>query len=77
MVALHIAQARIQSGIGSHGIPMAEAMDPANQFMFRGFPVPQVDWAEKARQDAKDAFYRSNPEANRNGHMWGVKRRGE
>lgn len=65
--------------VGSHGIPMDEATDPANQFEFVGDAVPLVDYAEKAREDSRDRYYKQydskdNP-VNRNGHLWGVKRR--
>lgn len=65
--------------VGSHGIPMDEATDPANQFAFEGDQAPIVDYADKAREDAKDRYYKmhdskANP-VNRNGHLWGVRRR--
>lgn len=58
---------------------MDEATDPANQFAFEGSEKPVVDYAEKALADKRDAYYKqrdtkSNP-VNRNGHLWGVKRR--
>lgn len=65
--------------VGPHGIPLDEATDPANQFAYVGDQVPVVDFAEKAREDARDQYYKlydskTNP-VNRNGHLWGVKRR--
>lgn len=79
-VALLVASRQAERELGSHGIPMAEAMDVANQFAFKGQDGPRVDWAEKARQDAQDAYYKQhdkkdNP-VNRNGHVWGVTKRG-
>jgi hypothetical protein len=75
-VAYLLASRRAEHEVGPHGIPMSEAMDPANQFMFRGPAAPKVDWAEKALKDAMDAFYKANPSANRNGHKWsGVTRK--
>ena len=74
-VALLLADQALEADMGPHGIPMSEATDPANQFAFEGFAAPQTDWAEKARQDAKDRFYEKWKDANRNGHMWGVRRR--
>lgn len=64
---------------GPHGFPMSEATDPANQFKFQGQEKPLMDWAEKARKDSQDAFYKQrdtkdNP-VNRNGHIWGVSKR--
>lgn len=66
-----LASYRAEMELGPHGIPMSEAMDPANQFVFRGPAAPKVDWAEKALKDSMDAFYKANPNANRNGHKWG------
>jgi hypothetical protein len=70
-VALLIASKRMQREVGAHGIPMSEAMDPANQFAFKGPGKPQVDWAEKALRDDIDAYYKGRPDINRNGHKWG------
>lgn len=55
---------------------MAEATDIANRYKFHGPEKPTTDWAEKARKDAQDSYYKrydspDNP-VNRNGHMWGV-----
>ena len=55
------------------GVPLAEAMDPANQFKYQGLDKPEMDWSEKAVEDKKDAFYKANPDASRNGHRWGLK----
>lgn len=78
-VALLVASRQQERELGSHGIPLSEAMDPANQFKFRGQDAPKVDYAEKARKDAEAAFYKKhdtkdNP-VNRNGHIWGVTKR--
>jgi hypothetical protein len=54
---------------------MAEAMDPANQWAFDADVAPATDWAEKARRDAQDRYYKQYPDANRNGHVWGVAKR--
>jgi hypothetical protein len=70
-VALLVASRRMQREIGPHGIPMSEAMDPANQFAFKGPGQPKVDWAEKALRDDIDAYYKGRPDINRNGHKWG------
>lgn len=72
-VALLLADQALEADMGPHGIPMSEAMNPANQGMFEGYL--QTDWAEKARQDAKDRMYRQYPDGSRNGHMWAVRRR--
>lgn len=60
---------------GSHGIPMDEATDPANQFAFEASAAPTVDWAEATRAAAIEAYYKQYPDANRAGHLWGVTRR--
>lgn len=78
-VALLVASKILGREIGSHGFPMSEAMDPANQFGFSGPQAPLVDFAEKARLDAQDAFYKQHDKkdhpVNRNGHIWGVTKR--
>jgi hypothetical protein len=74
-VALLLASKWLDAEIGPHGIPLSEAMDPANQFAFEGFSEPRVDFAEKARRDRMDNYYKQFKDANRNGHVWGVKRR--
>lgn len=55
----------------SYGIPQSEALDPANQFAFKGPKAPTVDYAEKAFKDEVDAYYKAHPNVNRNGHRWG------
>lgn len=72
--ALFLAYQLQKADLGPHGIPMSEAMDPANEHAFTAANggVPSIDFAEKAIEDAKDAYYDSWPDANRNGHMWGV-----
>jgi hypothetical protein len=73
-VAFLLASRELEVEVGPHGIPMSEATDAANQFAFRGYTAPKVDWAEKARRDAQDAYYERYKDANRNGHLWGVTR---
>lgn len=78
-VAFLVASRLRERELGPHGIPMSEAMDPANEFAFVGQRLPTVDFAEKARKDAQDAYYKQydkkdNP-VNRNGHTWSVSRR--
>lgn len=71
--AVLLASRRLQHETNRFGVPIAEAMDPKNQFKFQGFEAPKVDWSEKAVEDAKDRFYKAWPDANRNGHRWGIK----
>lgn len=60
---------------GRHGLPLSEASDPANQFAFE-VPTPRMDWAQKALDDAQEAFKKQNPKASMNALMWKVARRG-
>jgi hypothetical protein len=77
-LALLVASRRRQAEMGPHGIPMSEAMDPANQFAFKGQEVPRIDYADKALKDAQDRYYKAHKDVNRNGHRWGrVTRRSE
>lgn len=78
-VAFLIASRLAERELGPHGIPMSEALDPANQFAFESPEGPRVDWAEKTKRDRMDAYYKrhdtkDNP-VNRNGHIWTVKKR--
>jgi len=70
-VALLLASRRKAAEPMSHGIPLDEAMDPANQFAFVAQEKPVVDWADKALKDAQDRFYDARPKDSRNGHRWG------
>jgi len=59
--------------MGSHGIPMSEATDPANQFAYTTGRV--TDFAEKQRQDDIDLYKKQNAQANMNGVTFPVRRR--
>lgn len=48
---------------GAHGIPLVEAMDPANQFAFETTP-PVMDWAQKALNVAQEAYRKQNPKSD-------------
>jgi len=72
-VALLLASRRHEKSFGSHGIPMAEATDPDNQFAFTTGKV--MDWAERTRLDAIDAHKKEHPKQNTNGLMFPVRRR--
>ena len=57
---------RYQRGIGPNGFPVAETTsplaDPANpdgEWRYFADPLPVVDYAEKARLDAQDAYRKS------------------
>lgn len=47
---------------GPHGIPLTEAMDPANQFAFEA-TGPKKDWALAALKAKQDLYYKQNPKA--------------
>lgn len=74
-LALLLASRRKDAEVGPHGFPMSEATDPANESAFTGPRKPRVDFALKAQKDAMDQYYKVWPDANRNGHLWGVTRK--
>lgn len=45
------------------GVPLHEAMDPANQFAFEVDP-PVMDWAMKKRNEVAEAYHKANPKAD-------------
>jgi hypothetical protein len=79
-VMLLLAARELQTDIGSHGHPLAEAMSPLADPNRRGVghhyevPLPTIDYAAKALADAQDAYGKQYPDANQNGFMWGVKK---
>lgn len=78
-VAVLVASRLLERQVGPHGFPMSVAMDPANQFAFKGSDGPRVDWAEKAKRDAQDKYYKlhdtKDAPVSRNGHIWSVERK--
>lgn len=68
-----VADSRVQRG--SHGLPISEASDPANQFAFEVEP-PVMDWAQKAMDDAREVYRKQNPQSPMGALMWKVRRRG-
>ena len=75
-VALLVVSRQSQNDYDENGFLWSEVTDPANQYAFEGQQKPKVNYATKAREDAKEAFYKAwdkkdNP-VNRNGHIWGV-----
>lgn len=67
-----VADSRIPRG--SHGLPLAESADPSNQFAFE-VEGPQMDWAQKALDDAQAAHRKRNPNAPSTALLWKVRRR--
>lgn len=47
---------------GPHGIPLTEAMDPANQFEFEA-TGPKRDFALYALHHKQEAYFKENPSA--------------
>lgn len=68
-----VAASRIPRG--QHGLPLSETSDPENQFAYE-VPPPRMDWAQKALDDAQEAFKKKNPKASMGALMWKVARRG-
>ena len=74
-VALLLARRRLNAEMGPHGIPRAEATDPANRGAFEAFAV--VDWADAAVSMASAKMRREFPDDPGHGRKWGVRRRTE
>ena len=60
---------------GAHGLPLSETSAAENQFAYE-VPPPRMDWAQKALDDAQEAFKKKNPKASMSALMWKVARRG-
>lgn len=54
----------------SLGILLDDATDPDNQFAYVGRDAPIVDWAMRAVELKRDAYYEANPNISRAGHIW-------
>lgn len=59
---------------GAHGLPLSETSAAENQFAYE-VPEPRMDWAQKALDDAQEAFKKKNPKASMSALMWKVARR--
>ena len=68
-IALLLA-AREHEPVNSLGIPLADALNIANEFKWIPPEAPTIDWSLKARDDAMDKYYKQYPDMSRNGHMW-------
>lgn len=66
--ALLLAHLELEADIGPYGIPLSEAMADSAQVEWTA--VPRTNWVEKTVADARDAFYKANPDVSRNGHVW-------
>lgn len=62
--AILMASRRLQTAPrGDHGLLLAEAMDPANQFAFE-VEAPVMDWAAKTRNDFIESYKKQHPSAD-------------
>lgn len=68
-----VADSKIRRG--SHGLPLSETTDPENQFAYEA-ETPAMDWAQKALDDAQEAYKKQNPKASLGALLWRVKKRG-
>ena len=59
---------------GRHGRLMSEAMDPANQFAYE-VPPPSIDWAQRALNDAEEAYKKRYPQADMGSLLFRVRMR--
>lgn len=60
---------------GPHGIPVAEATDPANQALFE-VDLPVTDFAMQKLQREQDRYYKQYPDAKGDQSLvWSVRRR--
>lgn len=72
-----MAHEELERDLGSHGIPMSAATDPANEGKFTGPTKPRVDFAARDIANRQDAYYtpldaKSKKPISRAGHLWGV-----
>jgi len=78
-VALLLASRRVAADMGSHGVPMSEATDPAHRGKFIVNEAPRVDYARLAIAKKRDHYYAENPSAKDDSaaHIWYIKGRDE
>lgn len=73
---LLLASRRVEKVLrGKHGIPLDEAMDPANQFAFEVPVPPPVDWAQRKLNEAQDRWRKDHPDDDIDSRMWSVRQR--
>ena len=68
----NVADSKVRRG--AHGLPLSETTDPNNQFAFEVMP-PEMDWAQKALDDAQEAYRKAHPKTSTGALLWKVKRR--
>lgn len=78
-VNLLVASRRVEAGMGSHGVPMAEATDPKYAGKWRINEEPRVDYVSLAIAKNRDTHYTQYPRAkdDARSHIWYVKGRDE
>ena len=54
---------------GSHGLLLADAMNPESQFKIR-VKGPRMDWAAKKIHEAQELYRKENPKADMTGMRW-------
>ena len=76
-VAVLLAARRLEGDMGSHGVPMSEATDPANAGTVIVNESPRVDYARLAVMKQQEPYYEAYPaaKADRAAHIWYVKGR--
>lgn len=72
-VEVLLASRRREQSLNEHGIPYAEAMDPANQFRFRAVG-PRIDWSAEAVRKAQKAYREQNKDVDMSSLRWGVEK---
>ncbi len=79
VVAQHLAAHRLESDMGSHGIPMSEATDAAFAGKWLVNDRPQVDYVKLAIGKQRDTYYKAYPSAkdDQAAHIWYSKGREE
>ena len=74
-VALLLASRRLEADMGSHGVPMSKATDPAIQGKVVVNEVPRVDFVRLAIDKQRESHYTQYPDAkaDQGAHIWYVK----
>ena len=77
--ALVVAAKRKRAEMGSHGVPMHEATDPANAGTWVINEFPRVDYVKLAMNERRDRYYAQYPDSKKeqSAHIWYVKGRDE
>ena len=73
-VEVLLASRRREGETNELGIPIAEAMDPANQFRFKAVG-PRTDWSVDALRRAQATYRADNKDVDTGALRWGVEKR--